>query len=131
MEKLFAVLLGGGIGAYLRYLLSFYPKKYFNFTCKATFVINIVGCLLLGIILAAVHKAPGVNAFKYLSNPSVKLFLTTGIIGSFTTFSTFAHENITMLKDGEIFKSFAYTTSSLLVGLLAVFCGFYFINLIY
>lgn len=125
MENLFAVLLGGGIGAYLRYLLSFYPKKYFNITCKATFIINIIGCLLLGIILSAVHKAP------HLLNPTSKLFLTTGIIGSFTTFSTFAHENITLLKDGEIFKSFAYTTSSLLVGLLAVFCGFYFINLIY
>lgn len=125
MEKLFAVLLGGGIGAYLRYLLSFYPKKHFNLTCKATFFINIVGCLLLGIILAAVHKAP------HFLNPTLKLFLTTGIIGSFTTFSTFAYENITLLKDGEILKSFAYTTSSLLVGLFAVFCGFYFISLIY
>lgn len=125
MEKLFAVFIGGGIGAYFRYLLSFYPKKHFNLTCKATFFINILGCLLLGIILAGVHKAP------HFLNPTFKLFLTTGIIGSFTTFSTFAHENVTLLKDGEIFKSFAYTTSSLLVGLLAVFSGFYFINLIY
>lgn len=124
MEKLFAVLLGGGIGAYLRYLLSFYPKKYFNFTCKATLFINIVGCLLLGIILAGVHKAP------HFLNPVTKLFLTTGIIGSFTTFSTFAHENVAMLKDGEFLKSFLYTASSLLIGLFAVFCGFYLVNII-
>lgn len=124
MGGLVAVLIGGGIGAYLRHLLSFYPKKHFNVTCKATFIINILGCLLLGLILAAVGKIP------HLLTPEIKLFLTTGIIGSFTTFSTFAYENITLLKDGEIFKSFAYTTLSLILGLGAIFCGFYFVNLI-
>lgn len=124
MGGLIAVLIGGGIGAYLRHLLSFYPKKHLNITCKATFFINILGCLLLGIILAAVNKIP------HLFNPNFKLFLTTGIIGSFTTFSTFAYENITLLKDRELFKSFAYTTLSLTLGLGAVSAGFILINFI-
>lgn len=122
MGGLIAVFIGGGIGACLRYLLALYGKKYFQFTCKNTFITNIVGCLLLGIILA------GVNRIPHLLNPNFKLFLTTGIIGSFTTFSTFAYENITLLKDKEIFKSFAYTTLSLVLGLAAVFCGFVIVN---
>lgn len=125
MHGLIAVVAGGGIGAYLRHFVTVYTKKRFQITCKNTFVINIIGCFLLGIVLALVNKVPNVL------NNQTKLFLTTGIIGSFTTFSTFAYENILLLKDKEIFKSFAYTTLSLVLGVLAVFLGFCFINLIF
>lgn len=123
MHGLIAVIAGGGIGAYLRHIMSVYTKKHFQITCKNTFIINIAGCLLFGIILAMVNKMP------HLMNHSIKLFLTTGIIASFTTFSTFAYENVLLLKDKEFLKSFLYTTLSLILGVLAVFLGITLISM--
>lgn len=111
----FAVFLGGGIGAGLRYLFSVWADKKFKITYWATFIVNISGCLFLG--FAAACYGQKLNADFYL-------FLTTGIAGGFTTFSTFSNENIELLREGKIYISLLYIFLSLTVGLAAVYVGF-------
>jgi fluoride exporter len=113
-----AVFLGGGIGASLRYLISLFLKKYFGITHWATFIINVSGCLFLGFITSLALKN------VHLIDTYLKLFLTTGIAGGFTTFSTFSYENIDLLKNGKILNSVIYTTLSVILGIIAVYCGF-------
>lgn|SRR5574344_72136 len=125
MLGLISVLIGGGIGAYLRHIISLVVKARFNVTCKNTFFINIFGCLCFGIILTLV------NHFPLLLSNNVKLFFNTGIIASFTTFGTFAYENVLLLKDKEFVKAFFYTTLSLFIGTLATFLGIYLTEIMF
>lgn len=123
MKHAFLVFIGGGFGSVARFLLS---KAFSNSTTGpmlATFIANIVGSLLIGLILglAVKHEALTENH---------TLLLATGFCGGFTTFSTFAYENHVLLKTGD-FTSFAvYTITSFVVGFLAVFLGMYLVKII-
>ncbi len=122
--EMFAVFLGGGCGASLRYLLGLWANKKFGLTYCATFLINVLGCLFLGFVATLVNNHPDVI------HHSAYLFLTTGIAGGFTTFSTFSYENLTLLKDGQALKSILYMISSLFLGVLGIYLGFLLANLI-
>lgn len=119
-----AVFFGGGLGASLRYLFGLWATKRFGITYWATFFINVLGCLFLGFIATLVINHPNVM------NHSAYLFLTTGVAGGFTTFSTFSYENLTLLNDGKIFKSMFYMFSSLFLGILGIYIGYLFAKLI-
>lgn len=119
---LLVVFFGGGLGACLRYLFSLWAGKKFGITYWATFWINVLGCAFLGFISALAVK------HSNLFNDSTILFLTTGVAGGFTTFSTFSGENINLLKNGETLKCIIYTASSLFFGLLSVCLGFWATN---
>ena len=122
--ELLVVFFGGGLGAILRYLFSLWAGKKFGITYWATFWINVLGCAFLGFISALAVK------HSNLFNDSTVLFLTTGVAGGFTTFSTFNGENINLLKNGETLKCIIYMTSSLFFGLLSVCLGFLVANLV-
>ena len=111
--------LGGSIGAMLRYLVASFIKT--NSFPLNTFLINILGCLCIGFILALGEK-PNV-----LSN-DLKLFLATGICGGFTTFSTFSAENYLLLKSGNYVSAALYIFTSITVCIIATFIGFKIIN---
>jgi len=118
MKNLLLVFVGGGFGSVLRYMIG----KHFNSTENGipygTFLANILGSLLIGIILGYALKNNTLS-----SNQT--LLLATGFCGGFTTFSTFAYENHIFLKSGD-FMSFAlYTIASFVIGFLAVFLGLY------
>jgi CrcB protein len=119
MKQFLLVFLGGGIGSVLRYIVS----KIFNNTFPnfflGTFIVNIIGCLLIGFIL-------GISFKSNLLTPNQTLLLTTGFCGGFTTFSTFALEQHSFLKTGDLFNFTIYTLASLIVGVLAVAAGFWF-----
>ena len=111
--------LGGSIGAMLRYFItSSFKTNNFPFH---TLFINIVGCLIIGIVLALGEKS------NLLSNDA-KLFLATGICGGFTTFSTFSAENFQLLKSGEFITAALYIFVSVAVCIVATFIGFKIIN---
>lgn len=114
---LFIVGLGGAIGSILRYLAYVYLSKLvaqaFPF---GTFVVNIFGCLAIGVVFGLSER------FKWLS-PEWRLFLATGICGGFTTFSAFAYENIKLLQNGNYTTFFIYSLLSFVFGLLAVLVG--------
>ena len=121
MKSFLLVFLGGGLGSALRYLVASAMNQYSKVLPFGTFTVNILGCLLIGIILGYTQRENTLT-----SNQT--LLLATGFCGGFTTFSAFANENLELIKNGEIFNFSFYTIGSILVGVLAVFIGFYLTN---
>ena len=121
MKSFLLVFLGGGLGSSLRYLVESAMNQYSKVLPFGTFTVNLLGCLLIGMILGYAQKENTLT-----SNQT--LLLATGFCGGFTTFSAFTNENLELIKNGEILNFSIYTISSILVGVLAVFIGFYLAN---
>jgi CrcB protein len=124
IRSILLIGLGGGVGSVARYLC----QKWFNETYPqpfpwGTFVVNLAGCFLIGVIYAASEKST-------LLSPQLRLLLITGFCGGFTTFSTFAFENMTLLRSGDITFFLLYTAGSLALGILGVFAGVAIIKLL-
>ena len=119
MRPLIIVALGGGIGSVARYLLSgwvLHRTANWQFPL-GTFVVNLLGCLIIGILAGSSVKAD-------LFSSDVRLFLFTGIIGGFTTFSAFGLDIFYLLRRGEILIAGGYAVSSLVISLIALWIGF-------
>lgn len=94
MQRIFYVGIGGFIGASLRYVISGYSSKLFGTGFPyGTLIVNVLGGFLIGLIME-LSIAPSIIS------PNLKLFLTTGIMGGLTTFSTFSYETVTLLSNG-------------------------------
>ncbi|NQW36224.1 MAG: fluoride efflux transporter CrcB [Flavobacteriales bacterium] len=108
--------IGSFIGGVFRYLLSqLIQTKFLSAFPFGTFTVNILGCLVIGIVFGLTEKI----------NLSLewRLFLATGICGGFTTFSAFSLETITLFRDGQFLYASGYIALSILLGLLAVYLG--------
>ena len=116
MKQLLLVFIGGGIGSSLRYLISKSLNPLFGNFYLGTFSVNIIGCLLIGLIL-------GVSAKENLLTQNHTLLLATGFCGGFTTFSAFAYEKYELLKLGEFTSLLIYFIASIVLGILAVVLG--------
>ncbi|MCU0408539.1 MAG: fluoride efflux transporter CrcB, partial [Bacteroidales bacterium] len=106
IKTLLFVGSGGFLGSVARFLVSramqnWYPSAF----PWGTFAVNVAGCLLIGLIYGFSEKSS-------LLTTGWKMFLAVGFCGGFTTFSTFANENIALLRDGELFYFFLYTALS-------------------
>jgi CrcB protein len=124
IKNFLLVGLGGGIGSIARYLC----QKWFNENYPhpfpwGTFAVNLAGCFLIGIIYAASEKT-------VILSPQTRLLLITGICGGFTTFSTFAFENMNLLRSGDIVYFLSYTIASVVLGIAAVFGGIAIIKML-
>lgn len=123
MKHVILVFIGGGFGSVLRFFIGKYLNSNASGIPYGTFLANILGSLLIGIIL-------GLAAKNSTLSHSQTVLLATGFCGGFTTFSTFAYENHVFLKSGD-FTSFAiYTISSFVIGFIAVFLGLYLVKYI-
>ena len=109
--------LGGFLGSIARYGmgLGFSRILPLNFP-YSTFIVNVLGCLLIGIFFGSAEKSEWMNE-------ELRIFLTIGFCGGFTTFSTFAYENLSMLNNQNYIGFFLYSAGSFLLGLLAVYGG--------
>ncbi|WP_367898422.1 fluoride efflux transporter CrcB [Leptospira sp. WS58.C1] len=108
--------LGGFFGSVCRYMISqTFPKDSGLFPIS-TFVVNILGSLLIGVFY-------GLAQGKI--SEEVRLFATVGFCGGFTTFSAFALENLKLLQSGSYFSFFAYIVLSTTICITAVFLGVY------
>ncbi len=116
MKQFLLVFLGGGLGSALRFLVAKSFNGYFQHFYLGTFLVNIIGCLLIGIIL-------GLSAKSSFLTENQTLLLATGFCGGFTTFSAFAFEKHTLLSAGEYLHFSIYAISSIAVGILAVVLG--------
>ena len=116
MLECFVVGAGGFIGAVCRYLIGLIPlREGCAFPIK-TFLINIIGAFLIGIIAALAVKSDSLN-------PRILLFLKVGICGGFTTFSSFALETDHLMKQGKTTVAALYLVLSAAAGILAVWIG--------
>lgn len=116
MIECLVVGIGGFIGAVCRYLIGLIPiKEECVFPIK-TFVINILGAFIIGIIAALALKNESLN-------PKAVLFLKVGICGGFTTFSSFALETSDLIKNGNTYIALLYVIFSTVIGIIAVFAG--------
>ena len=118
MVNLLAVFIGGGIGATLRYLATITSQKIWGTTILSTFSVNIIGCFFIGLIYGLTLQKAN------LLPTQLKLFLTVGVLGGLTTFSTFSYEAFNYLKDGKFLHCILYISASLLIGLSATYFGY-------
>lgn len=113
------VAAGGALGASLRYLLGLVPVK--SAFPLQTFVTNLIGCFVIGIIAALGAGLAQKHSIKL--SPQLVLFLKTGLCGGFTTFSTFALDSTSLFQNGHGPLAVAYMTASLVAGILCVLAG--------
>ena len=109
---------GGFIGSVLRYTVSGLVHRAIPFSGfpYGTLVVNLVGCLVLGLLA-------GLAESRQVIGPELRIFLFRGLLGGFTTFSTFAYEGVELIHHGEFAKVLASVMVHVLVGFLAVWFG--------
>ncbi len=120
MKNILLVGTGGFIGAVCRYLIGLIPLNETSLFPYKTFIINIIGCIVIGIINAVATKNNSIN-------PQTLLFLKSGLCGGFTTFSTFALETSNIIKNECAGLALLYVLSTLLIGITLIFVVEYLI----
>jgi len=116
IRQLILVGLGGGIGSIFRFLVSrMIPFAQGSFPW-ATFIVNITGCLIIGLLIGLSFK----HSFL---DEDMKLLFVAGFCGGFTTFSTFSLENVHLYQSGNYLALFLYISLSVIIGFAAVLLG--------
>lgn len=116
LNKILIVGIGGFLGAVLRYLVTGATSRYFGDFPVGTLLVNIVGGLLIGFIMEA-----GVSVWPI--SPNLRIFLTTGIMGGLTTFSTFSYETVTFVTEGRFLMGGLNAGLNLFLALFACWGG--------
>jgi CrcB protein len=119
LKPILLVALGGALGSVVRYKLSgwvFHHTVDWQFPA-GTFVVNVVGCLVIGVLAGFAVKEDFFSA-------ETRIFLFSGIMGGFTTFSAFGLETFYLLRRGEIMAAGSNVVLSVVVGLIALWIGF-------
>jgi CrcB protein len=113
------VAIGGAIGSVLRYKTSgILVRNYTNMKFPiGTFAVNIIGCFVIGVIAGLIIK-------KDMFSSEMRLFIITGVIGGYTTFSAFGLDTFYLLRSGESLLAISYVLGSVLLGFLALYLGF-------
>lgn len=116
MKSILYVFIGGGAGSVLRYLMQMViNRNIITAFPLGTFVVNIIGCMLIGMFYTLSDR---LNLSQ-----DIRLLLTVGLCGGFTTFSTFSTESLNLLK-GELYGMFLlYTLLSVAIGIMFTFAG--------
>jgi CrcB protein len=117
LETALAVSAGGLLGANARYAVGLWAaERWGAFFPWGTLLINVSGSFLLGFYLTLVTE-------RFIGRSTTRLFLATGFLGAFTTFSTFNYETLQLVQRGEVGAALAYVGVSLASGLMAVLAG--------
>ena len=119
IKNLILVAVGGAFGSSLRYIIHWIvSKKTTTLFPMQTFIVNVLGCLLIGLLIGYISKHQS-------ENETLKLLLITGFCGGFTTFSAFGLENVNLIQNQNYQMALIYTSLSLILGILAVGTGIY------
>ena len=125
MKELLLVSIGSFFGGGMRFWISKMVQSYtFIAFPFGTMTVNVLGCLIIGFLSGLNWNGGG------LLSPSVKMLLTTGFCGGFTTFSTFMNEGAGLMKEENYLYMMLYLFGSLALGLIAVLTGHYLAKMI-
>ncbi|HMK39455.1 MAG TPA: fluoride efflux transporter CrcB [Bacteroidota bacterium] len=117
MMNIVLIFIGGGLGAVARYLLQ---GVVYRITGAAfpygTLVVNVLGCLLIGLLMSSMEE-------RFLASPSLRIFLTIGILGGFTTFSSFSYESMALIREGDFLSGGLNIVASVVTCLGATWLG--------
>jgi len=117
MIKYLFVMFGGAVGAVSRFILGTLVAKWYpGLFPLGTFLINVTGSFLIGVLMMVFLNRPSIDA-------NWRLFLVTGILGGYTTFSSFEWETFASIRGGAATVAVSYAISSVVVGLLGVWLG--------
>ena len=117
MKSYLVAFLGGGIGASARYWLSGAVYRLLSPDFPyGNLVVNVLGCFLIGFVMALFDD-------RFVVAPSLRIFLTIGILGGFTTFSSFSYETISLLRDRELFLGIVNVIATVFLCLAATYAG--------
>lgn len=111
MLNLVAVFIGGGIGSTLRWLVCKSVQNHYG-----TFIVNILGAFMIGVLFQYIAQ-------KTTFNPTLKLFLMTGLLGGFTTFSTYLLDFVRLLNNNLAWEAVLYLLLSVLLGVAGLILG--------
>ena len=117
-----AVALGGALGAFLRYVVSGWVQKSASIWTAnerfplGTFLVNLSGCLCIGLLV-------GLLSQRVTASPALRCFLFIGVLGSYTTFSTYALESLKLIQDGDWGLAALNAIGSPVLGLSGVWLG--------
>ena len=122
MNRYLLVMLGAALGGLSRYIVGTSVLQRFtarfpeNVFPLGTLIVNVTGCFLIGILMSlfVAHADP---------NPNLRLLLITGVLGGYTTFSSFAWESFEAVEKEQIWIGLANILLSVVLGYLAVWCG--------
>jgi CrcB protein len=115
--RIVAVFIGGGIGAILRYWLGGSVYRFMGADFPyGTLLVNVLGCFFIGFLAYNFEE-------RFVIQPWLRSFLAIGLLGGFTTFSTFSIETIALLQDGSYLRGIANVVYSLFIGLGATWFG--------
>ncbi len=117
MLRLFFIALGGAVGTLIRYIVSGLDYKFSNGVFPiSTLVVNLAGSLVIGFLWGLFERSA--------VSPTMRMFVFIGVLGGFTTFSTFSLENFNLIRDGEFKIALINVVASNVLGIALVFVGF-------
>ena len=117
MDKYLVVLVGAGLGGLARYVLgSWIMAKYGGRFPMGTFLVNLSGSFLIGLFMTLLTE-------RLQPHPNWRLFLVVGVLGGYTTFSSFEYETLLAVRDGERWMALLYVGASVVACYLAVWLG--------
>ena len=116
MDKYLLVLAGAGFGGLARYTLgAWIMAKYGGTFPLGTFAVNVSGAFLIGLVMALTERLN--------PHPNWRLFLVPGLLGGYTTFSSFEYEALQAVRTGERWMGLLYVAGSVVAGYVAVWLG--------
>lgn len=125
LRNILLVGTGGFIGSVMRYLVQYFVERGMSSTFPwGTMIANIAGSFIIGIVFALAEKGNLLSA-------EWRIFMAVGICGGFTTFSSFAYNNFTMLREQSLMQLLFNVGGSLVLGILAVYLGIVLVRLLF
>ena len=123
MKSLLMVAVGGAIGSVARYALSIWLKQSYTYSFPwHTFIINILGCILIGMMYAFTKSL--------VESETLRLMVMIGILGGFTTFSSFGLESFQLFESKAYMQLVLYISMTNIIGIVGVFGGYGLINML-
>ena len=117
MDRYLVVLAGAGLGGLARYAAGgWIMAKYGGRFPLGTFIINVTGSFLIGLLMTLLTE-------RFAPHPNWRLFLVVGVLGGYTTFSSFEYELFQAMRDGARWMAAIYVTGSVLLGYVGVWLG--------